>query len=417
MVPSNQTASTFREVLAIPGVRRLWTGQLVSVAGDFLAIFAVLSVVSFRLHGTPGQVTGITISYMLPLAIFGPVAGVYVDRWSPRRTMIVSDLARGFLILLLLVQPVHLAVIYATLFAVSTFSTFFIPGQSVLVRMLVPRDSLLSANAVMQQALLAIRMISPALAGTLVAHFGAASCFALDTISFVFSALMLRGIVTPLGPEPLRGSRAILNDLTKGIRFIAGNSAVAFAMTAMAAATFAISCFSPLLAVFARDVLRGGVGAFGVISASIGVGMMAGTQSVRGVAKGSRCSPRQMVTLSLGVIASGITMLAVSRSLLAAAAGAFITGAGVGLLMVPAQTLIQSETPLPMVGRVSSGVMSLISGVQILGLAISGAVAAAIGLRTLFFSSAVLLFGLAAGGIRQFAKSSVNTLDILNTVK
>jgi len=63
--------------------------------------------------------------------------------------------------------------------------------------------------------------------------------------------------------------------------------------------------------------------------------------------------------------------------------------------MVPAQTLIQSETPLPMVGRVSSGVMSLISAAQILGLTLSGVSSAAIGLRPLFFSSAALLATLA----------------------
>jgi MFS family permease len=79
-------------------------------------------------------------------------------------------------------------------------------------------------------------------------------------------------------------------------------------------------------------------------------------------------------------------------------AGTFLMGAGVGLLVVPAQTLIQSETPLPMAGRVSSGVTSLISTAQILGLAFSATLAAAIGLRTLFFSSAALLAILAMLG-------------------
>ncbi|HEY3838894.1 MAG TPA: MFS transporter [Bryobacteraceae bacterium] len=416
MAPSIQTR-TFREVLALPGIRRLWLAQIVSVAGDFLAIFAVLGIASFRLHATPAQVTGVTISYMLPLAIFGPLAGVFVDRCHPRRAMMASDVARAVLVLLLLFPKPYLPAIYATLFAVSTFSTFFIPAQSILLRSLVPRDRLLSANAIMQQALLVIRMVSPALAGALVARFGTASCFWFDTLSFLFSALMLRGIVIPSSPRPLPKSRALLNDLTPGIRFILAHSSIAFAITAMTAATFAVSCFSPLLAVFVRDILQAGVRVFGWISASVGLGMIAGTRSVHRFAQRNPRSPRQLIVLSLGVMASGITLLAVSHSPAAAGVGVFTTGAGVGLLMVPAQTLIQSETPLPMVGRVSSAVMSLISAAQILGLALSGSLAAAIGLRPLFLSSAALLAGLAIRGLSRLSGDEpINALDKLNTV-
>jgi len=87
-------------------------------------------------------------------------------------------------------------------------------------------------------------------------------------------------------------------------------------------------------------------------------------------------------------------------------------GFGVGLLMVPAQTLIQSETPLSMVGRVSSGVMSLISLAQVGGLLLSGLLAAAIGLRPLFCASAALLLSLSALGYCKLK----NSLDRLNTV-
>jgi len=392
MTPCPQP-KTFRETLAIPGVRPLWIGQIVSIAGDFLAIFAVIGIASFRLGGTPAQITGVTISYMLPLALFGPLAGVFVDRWNPRRTMIASDLTRAALVMLLLCAR-SLPQIYAILFLISTVSTFFIPAQSVLVRSVVPRDALLTANAAMQQAVLAIRMLCPALAGALVARFGPDSCFALDTLSFLVSAWLLRGILLPpantAGPTR-KGPYHVLADLSAGIRFILTHPSLAFVMLAMASATFAISCFSPLIAIFVRDILHAGVRVYGVISALIGLGMIVGTQRAR------RCerSPRHIVLFSLAVIAAGILLMGAASSLLATGAGAFTMGAGVGLLMVPAQTLIQSETPRPMVGRVSSGVMSLISAAQILGLTLSGVSAAIMGLRPLFFLSAALLATLA----------------------
>ena len=66
---------TFREVLGLTVMRRVWYAQLVSLLGDFLALFAVISVVAYRMHGTPQQVTGVQIAYMLPLALLGPLSG------------------------------------------------------------------------------------------------------------------------------------------------------------------------------------------------------------------------------------------------------------------------------------------------------------------------------------------------------
>ena len=86
---------TFRDVLGLTVMRRVWYAQIVSLLGDFLAVFAVISVVTYRLHGTPPQVTGVQIAYMLPLALLGPLSGVFVDRWPLKPTLIASDLVRA----------------------------------------------------------------------------------------------------------------------------------------------------------------------------------------------------------------------------------------------------------------------------------------------------------------------------------
>jgi MFS transporter, DHA3 family, macrolide efflux protein len=73
---------SMKEVFQLRPVRRLWMAQAISVFGDFLAIFAVLSYVSFQLHASPAEVTGISFAFLLPFALVGPVAGVFVDRWN-----------------------------------------------------------------------------------------------------------------------------------------------------------------------------------------------------------------------------------------------------------------------------------------------------------------------------------------------
>src|SRR5216110_1103414 len=93
---------TFREVLRIDVIRRIWYAQMVSLFGDFLALFAVIAVVSFRMHGTPSQLTGIQIAYMLPMVFVGPIAGVFVDRWPLKPTLVASDLIRALFALMLI---------------------------------------------------------------------------------------------------------------------------------------------------------------------------------------------------------------------------------------------------------------------------------------------------------------------------
>src|SRR5262245_17164136 len=119
--PSPAPQLTIREVLKLKPVRRLWAAQVVSVFGDFLAIFAVLAYVTYTLHATAAQVTLITVSFMIPFAVIGPIAGVFVDRWNVKRTMIASDLIRAGLALSL-VFAASLGQIYAVLFLLSVVS-------------------------------------------------------------------------------------------------------------------------------------------------------------------------------------------------------------------------------------------------------------------------------------------------------
>src|SRR3954447_274737 len=93
---------SFRDVLRIDVMRRVWYAQIVSLFGDFLALFAVIAVVTFAMHGTPRQIVGVQIAYMLPIVLIGPIAGVFVDRWPVKPTLIASDLARALIALSLL---------------------------------------------------------------------------------------------------------------------------------------------------------------------------------------------------------------------------------------------------------------------------------------------------------------------------
>ncbi|HMV48322.1 MAG TPA: MFS transporter [Blastocatellia bacterium] len=410
-----QQQLSFGEVMRIPAFRRLWAGQVVSLFGDFLAIFAVLSYASFKLHATATQITFITVSFLVPFAFFGPIAGVFVDRWNLKRTMIASDLIRAGLILALTLIP-NLYGIYALLLALSFVSTFFIPAQSVTLRTLVPPNGLLSANAMMQQAMQVVRIITPALAGSLVGWFGAYVCYLVDGGSFLFSAFMIAPLIihraqTAEAPTEKKTSvGGIVSEFGAGMKFILTHAKISFVILALTAGMFAISCFGPLVAVFVRDNLKANEFVFGVVNSLIGIGMILCTIVISKLAQAR--SKSKMVIEGLLVIGVSVAVMAGFGNIPMAAVGMFGIGVGSGLIMIPSMTLIQTETPMEMVGRVSSSVWSLLSIAQVIGLIFSGSLAAKLGVVKLFYLSAVLLVLIAAFGFFRLQAKTPPSPDL-----
>lgn len=276
---SSLPAFTQKTIFQHKPFRTIWLAQFVSIFGDFLALFGVISLITFKLHGTAVQVTAVTIAYVLPLAVISPVAGVFVDHWNVKRVMIASDLMRALLItILIFVTDIdQICAIFALLSAVSSF---FAPAQSVTLRTVVPMQGLLAANAMITQAFYIVRLFSPFAAGALIAVMGERICFWLDTTSFLFSAAMISTLVIlrPARANAEKTVQALTQDFVTGNKFIFSHAGLAFVFLAMAVAMFVLSSFSPLISIYIRDSLGAGPFLFGVISSMVGIGLIAGSQ-------------------------------------------------------------------------------------------------------------------------------------------
>jgi MFS family permease len=183
--------------------------------------------------------------------------------------------------------------------------------------------------------------------------------------------------------------KSILKDLMSGARFIFTHATISFVMLSMAAAMFALSCFAPLIAIYVRDMLKSAEFQFGVINSLIGVGMIFATQFITRFAK-NRSKSLLAVTGLFGMGVAVMVMVSIGH-VAVAAVGAFGVGFGAIFIIVPTQTLMQQETPVELVGRVSSSFMSVLSISQLLGLIISGSLTQRMGIRNLFFASAAML--------------------------
>ncbi|MGA2740659.1 MAG: MFS transporter [Bryobacteraceae bacterium] len=403
MAPTAAPQLTMRQALAIPGFRKLWLATLVSIFGDFLALYAIFSEMTFRMHASARAITLVTVFYLLPLALVGPVAGVFVDRWHPRRTMVVSDIARAVLVLGLVFTrvPWH---IYVVFLALSTFSSFFSPARSVSIPQLLPLNGLMSANALIQQTVQILQMASPVLAGALAGWAGPSSCYYLDSASFVFSGLMIATIAIPARPAHANKEvKPVLRDLASGMRFIFGHPVIGFVILSIAAGTFAISAFGSLIAVYVRDVLHANSVLFGALGSAIGAGMLAGGFVVTPLA---RRIQQKAHLITAGILLCGACIAGIARipNSVAALVGCVGIGVGASLLTIAAMTLLQGQVPAEMRGRVSSSSMSLISVSQGVALLFAGDLASRFGIAAVFYGSAALLLFIAIAGTFRLRK-------------
>jgi MFS family permease len=191
---------TYRELLAgNADFRRLWTGQVVSEVGDWLNNIAVLALaIQLAGAGSVGlAVATYAIARHLPLFIFGPVAGVVVDRVSRRRVMIAADVARAVLALgfMLANRAGSLALIYvvgASLFSVAAF--FNAAKRASIPNLVNGTEELLAANSLSASTTAATIAVGSALGGVVATALGRDTVFVLNALTFLASAEMIRRI-------------------------------------------------------------------------------------------------------------------------------------------------------------------------------------------------------------------------------
>jgi MFS family permease len=399
---------TMGEVLRIPVMRRLWYAQIVSVFGDFLALFAVIIVMTFNLHATAQQITGVQIAYMAPIALLGILSGVFVDRWPVKITLVSSDFIRAALCLGLI--AVHnVWGFYIVLAAISVVSSFFSPAQGVALRSAVPLHGQGASQALMQQVMMGMRIVGGPLAATLVHYLGPRFCYSVDSLSFIASGTLIASLAITLpqsapAPAPqgsaveeeLTGLRRIGSDIQQGISFIVHHAALFFVILSLASGMFVLGCFGPLIAVYVRDVLHAPESTFGKTSPMIPLGMVLGMNLILKLAKSRKAAT--LVYCGLAGIGIGTLLLALFPHLYAMIPGLFIIGFAAAAIIVPAQTLIAQETPPAMMGRVGSTVLSAIFTAQILGLILSGVLSEHISVRGVFALCTAMLVVLSLVG-------------------
>ncbi len=195
-------------------------GQVVSEIGDWLNNIAVLAL-TIQLAGAGREGLAIAlyaISRHLPLFLFGPLAGVVVDRADRRRVMIAADVLRALLALGFLLANMWgaLPFIYAVgagMFAVSSF--FNAAKRATIPNLMHGAEELLSANSLSASTTAATIAVGSALGGVIATFVGRNTVFVINAATFLVSAEMIRRIRRKTKPRVEEETRPDSNSHTR----------------------------------------------------------------------------------------------------------------------------------------------------------------------------------------------------------
>jgi len=381
-----------RIALGNPDFRRLWLAHGVSTAGDSLTALALFLTVN-QLTGSTSMIATLAVVLALPQLALGLFAGVMVDRWDRRWTMIVSDLVRGALVLgfMLVRNPRDLWLLYLLGLAQAAVGVFFNPARSALTPRTVEPESLLAANSLLQTTQLVSGLAGTALAGVLFSLANSGwPAFALDSATFLFAAACVAGIGPHGPPERDLGPTApgILRDLRRGLGLVLRTRALLAILLAFAVACLGTGAVTVLFVPFLVNTLHVPAAALGLAKAAQFAGLLLG---------GALAARRALARSGTALIGGGLAGIGVAMVLLATAPNLCFVLAWLlllGLCATPMQSatnaLLQERTPDTLRGRVEAAVDTLLTAVMMVSMAWAGILADRIGIRTVLSGAGLL---------------------------
>lgn len=173
----------------------LYVAQLVSFAGDWFALVAILGLVS-SLTGSAALTTLVLVSQMIAIAVFSPLGGHLADRLDRQRLMIAADVIRILLALgyLLIDDRGDVWLAFALTAGIASLSAVFTPASNAAIPNLVDPQDLPAANVLSAAAWGTMLAVGAALGGLIAAAFGREAAFIGDAVSFAVSGTLLLGI-------------------------------------------------------------------------------------------------------------------------------------------------------------------------------------------------------------------------------
>ena len=370
---------------------RLWMAQVVSATGDWLGLLAI-SILAIRLGtGNEGAALSLVLAArIVPGFFFGPVAGVLVDRWDRKRTMVVCDVGRATVMVALPFVDTLVGLFLASL-VLEAFTMLWGPAKEASVPHVVSEDQLATANSL---SLVAAYGTFPLGAG-LMALFGRLStalfdsawadnvrlddmglAFYANALSFLVTGWLIFTLDLPKRPrseqDEAKGRRLVLNkpiaELREGWRFAFGNPVARTVNLGLATGLIGGGMLVPLGAIYADEVLGAGKSGLGVLITALGLGVASGV----GLVTWRQKYLDKARTFTLALTGAGVFLALAASIGQVHASTSMVFGIGIcaGSVYVLGFTLLHETVEDELRGRIFSTLYLLVRGCVLLALVV-----------------------------------------------
>ena len=333
--------------------RLVWIGACTSSVGTWMQIVAQ----GWLIYRLSHSATLLALDQFLggiPIFLFSLVGGVFADRVERRKILLGSQYLQlasaATLTILVVTGSVHVWEILC-LSCVSGFAQAFGgPAYQALIPNLVDREDMPNAIALNSIQFNLAVTIGPALAGQVLAKYGEAWCFGLNTVSFLAPIIALSIITTRFLPQKTTDS--MLRSLKEGISFVRRQEAMGALIVLAFLMTFLSMPLRTYIPVFVKDIFHRGPETYGNLLSLMGVGSILGSLTIAGIG-----NIRHKGRLALGMLAllgTGIGIFSLSRRLPLSLAMIAVVGFAMMGVFATVSSLVQLIVTEEMRGRVMS---------------------------------------------------------------
>ncbi|MGB9635809.1 MAG: MFS transporter [Thermoplasmata archaeon] len=384
---------------------KLLIAQGVSDFGDGVAFLGFIMVVLYRHSGTAVETSLIFICASLPVLIVGPFAGVFVDRWNRKHTMIVSDILRAAAVCILIFVE-NLWGIYFVVFIVSTLSRFFYPARGAIIPNIVGKENVHRANGISQAVMYAMSVFSPSASGVLIGLLGVKSVFVLDAISFLFSGMIvfsLRYREDSVSAKPGSVS-GVLMEMKTGVKLIQKTPQVRYILLSFSVILLFAGPVNVLYLMFLRDVMKLDIVWVGYLESVFGLGAVCGGIILSLLPKSTRNADILVGGTFSGLV---IAFLVFFPKLLIVTIGLFLVGCLIVFINVPPTAIVQKTIADRARGKVLSVMNALFQMMNMVSMILVSIALSIVDIRHILIIGGLLLTVL---GIFFFSRNEIRKL-------
>lgn len=388
----------------------LWVGQFISLLGDMI-LDTALPFYIYSVTGSALATGTMLVVEIVPRALLSPAAGVFVDRWDRRRTMIAMDLLRALVLVCLLMfsWKGSLWIAYVFVFLHTCMCVFFNPAKNAIIPVIVgEQGDLMKANSLISLSGGLAILIGPALGGAMLAGLGLASVVIIDILTYLVSAALIYFVqkvpgkacvdeecAGTAGGQMAKAAARVWKEFREGLRILWGQRILRAIFLINSTVTISHGILSIMFIVFIKDTLHCGPAEFGMTGTAQGIGGLLGSYLVGRAEKSIK--PAYFIMAGPFAMGGGVLLMSLFPGLanllvILGVLGIFFVG-----WSVSSSTLLQANTQDAFRGRVF-GIMSSITSVTlIIGVILTGLLSKSLGAAAMFQIAAAV--NVAAGVI------------------